>query len=179
MSVSDVSVGNAREDAEANGLSEKCVFVQGDCEATELPASSIDCVLCSGMLHHLDLNAAYPELHRILRPGGRILAVEALGHNPVIQLYRNLTPHLRTDWEAKHILKMKDIRLAQKFFKLGEVRFWHLLTLGAVPLRKTPLFRHALALTKAMDQVVLSIPGIQCMAWQVTFELINPEKSPR
>ena len=62
IDISDVSVHNARRAAAAAGVADRCFFVQGDCEATELPDSSIDVVLCSGMLHHLDLTRAYPEL---------------------------------------------------------------------------------------------------------------------
>lgn len=175
LDISDVSVRNAREAAASAGLLNKCSFIQGDCEATELPDASVDTILCSGMLHHLDLNRAYPELSRILRPGGRVLGVEALGHNPAIQLYRNLTPHLRTEWEAKHILKMGDIRRAEQHFRRGETRFWHLAALAAVPLRNSPFFRPALAIGNGFDAALLALPGVQLMAWQVTFELIKPE----
>jgi ubiquinone/menaquinone biosynthesis C-methylase UbiE len=176
LDISDVSVGNAREAAVAAGVSPQCRFIQGDCEATELPAESIDVVLCCGMLHHLDLDRAYPELHRVLKPGGRLLGVEALGHNPGIQLYRNLTPHMRTEWEAKHILKVRDIQRATPLFARGTTRFWHLAALVAVPFRKSRFFRPLLALGNAVDAALLAIPGVQLMAWQVTFELIKPTK---
>lgn len=171
LDISDVSIGNARRSAAAAGVDATCKFVQGDCEATELPDASVDVILCCGMLHHLDLERAYPELKRILRPGGRILGVEALGHNPLIQLYRNMTPHLRTDWEKRHILKWRDVRLAERWFTRGEIRFWHLFGVGAVPFRNTPLFTPALRLLDAVDRVVLALPLVRLMAWQITFEL--------
>lgn len=177
LDISDISVANARETAAALALTDRCVFIQGDCEATELPDSSVDTILCSGMLHHLDLSRAYPELFRILRPGGKVLGVEAFGHNPLIQLYRNLTPHLRTDWEKKHILKQENIDAALPHgFVHGEVRYWHLLSLGAVPLRETPLFAPVRTALDALDRVILSLPGLRLMAWQVTFELVKPAR---
>lgn len=177
LDISDISVANARETAAASGLGDRCVFIQGDCEATELPDASVDTILCSGMLHHLDLSRAYAELFRILRPAGKVLGVEAFGHNPLIQLYRNLTPHLRTDWEKKHILKQKNIDAAIQYgFVHGEVRYWHLFSLGAVPLRKTALFVPARNLLDSVDRLVLSIPGLRLMAWQVTFELVKPAR---
>ena len=175
LDISDVSVVNAREAAVAAKVADRCNFVQGDCEATELPEASIDTILCSGMLHHLDLSRAYPELYRILKPGGRILGVEAFGHNPIIQLYRNLTPHLRTDWEKQHILKQRDIDAALTHgFVHGELRYWHLFALGAVPFRGTFLFKPCLTVLNTLDRGVLAVPGIRLMAWQVTFELIKP-----
>jgi SAM-dependent methyltransferase len=173
LDISDVSVRNARLTAQQKGV-DRCVFVQGDCEATELPDASVDVILCSGMLHHLDLNRAYAELRRILRPGGRVLAAEALGHNPLIRLYRELTPHLRTDWERSHILRRADIQLARCWFQLGEIRYWHLGTLMAVPLRGTALLGPVRRTLDALDRLVLSIPGVRLLAWLVTFELIVP-----
>jgi len=74
--ISDVSVHNVRTRAQEPGLSSNTRFFQADAENTKLPDKSIDAVICSGMLHHLDLSFAFPELRRILKPGGKILAVE-------------------------------------------------------------------------------------------------------
>lgn len=177
VDISDVSVRNAREAASRAGLDGRCFFIQGDCEATELPDASVDVILCSGMLHHLDLKRAYPELRRVLRPGGRVLAIEALGHNPLIQLYRNMTPQLRTEWERQHILRCTDIELATQWFALGEVRYWHLFNLLAVPFRGTSVFGQLLNVLDSVDSSALSLPLIGKMAWQVTFELQKPPDS--
>ena len=37
---------------------------QGDCENTGLPNTCVDVILCCGMLHHLDLSYAFPEIRR-------------------------------------------------------------------------------------------------------------------
>jgi len=175
LDISDVSIRNAKRAAQAEHVSDRCYLIQGDCEDTELPDNSIDTILCSGMLHHLDLAKAYRELFRILKPGGRVLGVEALGHNPIIQLYRDRTPHLRTEWEKNHILKKQNILKAKEFaFKLGEVRYWHLLVLAAVPLRNSFLAKSCFGLLNALDRILLRLPGIRLWAWQVTFELIKP-----
>src|SRR6185437_13297829 len=102
IDISELSVRNAAESAEAAGVRDRTRLLQRDCENTGLPDNMFDAVLCSGMLHHLDLTRAFPELNRILAPGGRILCIEALSYNPVIQLYRNRTPELRTAWEKEH-----------------------------------------------------------------------------
>jgi len=176
LDISDISIRNAMREAGNSGVSNKIFFFQGDCEATELPDNSIDAILCSGMLHHLDLSRAYPELFRILSPGGRILCVEALGHNPLIQLYRELTPQLRTDWEKKHILKKHDIKFAEDYgFKLGHVCSWHLLSLCAVPFRNSRAALSVLAALERADSFLLSIPGIKWWGWQVTFELLKKD----
>jgi ubiquinone/menaquinone biosynthesis C-methylase UbiE len=174
IDVSDISIQNATQVASREGLSERCVFLEGDCEATGLPDNSIDVILCCGMLHHLDLARAYPEMQRILKPGGRVFAQEALNYNPLIKLYRQLTPQLRTEWEKEHILSLKDVRAAQNFFDIGELRYWHLTSvLGACARGVPPLFRIISPVLNCVDRLILSIPGLRLMAWQFTFELIK------
>jgi ubiquinone/menaquinone biosynthesis C-methylase UbiE len=172
LDISDVSVRNAERLAAAAGVAERCRFVQGDCEATGLPDECADVIICSGMLHHLDLSYSFPELRRILAQRGVILAVEALDHNPAIKLYRRLTPAMRTEWEKNHILSMRDIKFAERFFRIGEVRFWHLLSIaGAFFHRNERVLAAYLKAADALDNVVLKLPLIRLLAWQFTFEL--------
>lgn len=168
LDISPVSVQNARNDAEAAGVSANSLFFQADCENTKLPDASVDAIICSGMLHHLDLSYAFPELRRILKPGGRILAVEALDYNPAIKLYRYITPDMRTDWEKAHILSLADVRFAKRFFDVGEVRYWHVLGIAAAHAgRLAPLLHMA-------DKLLTRLPLIRLMAWIFTFELKRP-----
>lgn len=173
LDISPISVANARDDARSAGVEPNTFFVQADAENTRLPDNSVDTVICSGMLHHLDLSYAFPELRRILAPGGRILAVEALDYNPAIKLYRWRTPAMRTEWEKAHILSLKDVRFARRFFTLGEVRFWHVLSILGVFLR--PL----LPFLNAIDRVLTRLPIVKYAAWIFTFELVKPTSSPR
>jgi ubiquinone/menaquinone biosynthesis C-methylase UbiE len=165
LDISSVSIANARADAAAQGVSANTVFVQADAEDTRLPDDSIDVITCHGMLHHLDLSYAFPELRRILAPGGRLLAVEALDYNPAIKLYRGLTPDMRTEWEKAHILSLKDVHFARRFFDLGEVRYWHITSILG------PHLRPLLPLFNALDRVLTKIPLVRLLAWIFTFEL--------
>ncbi|WP_157994442.1 class I SAM-dependent methyltransferase [Peristeroidobacter agariperforans] len=165
IDISRVSVVNATEDARSQGLSANTVFVQADAENTQLPDSSVDTIICSGMLHHLDLSFAFPELRRILAPGGKILAVEALDYNPLIKLYRKLTPDMRTEWEKAHILDLRDLQFAARFFDVRDIRFWHISSIAGAHLS------FALPALNALDKVLTHIWGIRLMAWIFTFEL--------
>ena len=123
--ISGVSVKNARDAAAAAGLNDNIRFFQADAENTKLPDNSIDAIVCSGMLHHLDLSYAFPELRRILKPGGKVLAVEALDYNPAIKVYRFLTPDMRTEWEKAHILNLSDVKFGSRFFDVKEICYWY------------------------------------------------------
>jgi ubiquinone/menaquinone biosynthesis C-methylase UbiE len=171
LDISSVSVENAARDAAGVGVGENTFFVQGDCEDTRLPPDSVDTVICSGMLHHLDLSYAFPELRRIMKPGAVLLGVEALDVNPVIKLYRKLTPAMRTEWEKRHILSHRHLRFAQWFFDVRSVRYWHLFVIPAALVRRTPFFRPLTSVGNALDSVAMRVPLLNRLAWQFTFEL--------
>jgi len=170
IDISDISVINATKTADSLGL-KNCYFLQADCENTELPDESVDVILCSGMLHHLDLNIAFPELERILRKDGKILCVEALSVNPVIQYYRDSTPEMRTEWEKAHILGPKELKFAKKFFKVNQVKYWYLFSLLAVPFRNNFLFKPLHFIFGFIDMIFLKVPYFNRLAWQFTFVL--------
>ena len=165
LDISGISVLNARRAAEEDGVTKTTKFFQADCENTHLLSESIDVIICSGMLHHLDLSHALPELRRIMKPGGKLLAVEALDYNPAIKIYRMMTPSMRTDWEKAHILDLDDLIFASRFFDVKGVRFWHVL--GYIAGKYPAMF----PLLDRIDSVFEKIPYFQRMAWIFTFEL--------
>jgi SAM-dependent methyltransferase len=55
-----------------------------------------DLVIGNGILHHLDVDVALAEVHRVTKKGGRALFFEQLADNPLLKLFRRLTPHART-----------------------------------------------------------------------------------
>ena len=171
LDISAVSIENATKLAISDGLKRDQIrFFQADAENTKLPDNSIDRIICSGMLHHLDLSYSIPELRRILKPGGKILAVEALDYNTLIKFYRRLTPAMRTDWEKAHILSLKDVRFISRFFDISEIRYWHLIgILGG----KWPFL---LPLLSRVDKVLERIPIIQRLSWIFTFVVVKPEE---
>ena len=171
LDISNVSIENASYAAKVENVTENTRFIQADAENTLLPDNSIDVIICSGMLHHLDLSYAFPELRRILSPGGKILAIEALDYNPFIKLYRTLTPSMRTEWEKAHILSMKDVDFASRFFDVGEIKFWHVVSyIGGK-------FPSLLPLLEKIDTVLTCIPGVRLLAWIFSFELLKRDES--
>ena len=172
IDISPVSVQNATRDAARSGLAGRTRFLQRDCEATGFPDNSFHSCLYSGMLHHLDLAIALPELQRIMAAGGRILCMEALGYNPVIQWYRKRTPHLRTAWERDHILTLHEVDFARRWFHVENVRF-HLIAAPIGVLAPTGLRAPAISLGHALDIVLTKIPLVQRLSWMFTFELVK------
>jgi ubiquinone/menaquinone biosynthesis C-methylase UbiE len=176
IDISPVSVEAATAKAVARGLSANTAFEVMDAENMSFADASFDLIVVGGVLHHLDLDKAYRELARVLKPGGQVFCLEALKHNPIIHWYRKATPHLRSEWETAHILGRAEILAAKKYFGRVRVeRFFHLTTLAAVPLRNTSLFSPVLGVLEVVDRGLLKIPGIGWQAWQAFFTLADPK----
>jgi 2-polyprenyl-3-methyl-5-hydroxy-6-metoxy-1,4-benzoquinol methylase len=172
IDLSEVSVQNAEREAAKRGLPAK--FEVMDCEAMTFPNSTFDLISVTGVLHHLDLERAYAQLARVLKPTGSVLCVEGLAHNPFIHGYRKLTPHLRTAFEVEHILRRKDVFAARKYFRRIDWRLFYLASIAATPFYGTAVFRPVLTALESVDSVLLKVPGLRWWAWQVAFVLSEP-----
>jgi len=176
--LSDVSIANCRVSAKKAGVCSNIRFELEDAENLSYPDNSFDAVTEYGALHHVDLPKVYAEIARVLRPGGKAICNETLGHNYAIALYRRLTPHLRTRFEVEHILKKPQIELARNYFRKVVVTHYHLFTLAAVPFRNTLLFGPLLTFLEFADSVILKLPMVRWQAWQAVIELYEPVKQP-
>lgn len=163
IDISPVGVEHARNEAKRQGLL-TATFEVMNAEELAFADRSFDAVCGTGILHHLDLSRALPEIARVLRGGGQGIFVEPLGHNPAINMYRRRTPDIRTVDE--HPLLMNDLQGARRVFRSVDVHFFHLLTLLAVPLRSTLLFLPTLKALERVDQALLSaVPLLDRYAW--------------
>jgi len=176
IDISPEGVENANKNAQEAGVAGHCEFLTMDGENLVFPESSFDVAVEYGALHHVDLDAAMRELSRVLKPGGEMICIEALRHNPVIHTYRKLTPSLRTEWEVAHILSVDDLDVVRKYFKQVQVRFFHLMVLGAVPFRKTFLFRPLRNALDALDSRILANQAVGKYAWIMAITMKDPIK---
>ena len=174
IDISPESARIAREHAEAAGVGGKTTFAVMDAEALEFAPGTFDVVSVRGVLHHMDLDAALAQIHKVLAPDGKAIFLEALANNPIIQAYRRRTPHLRTAWETDHILRFEDTEKMRRYFGRVEVRTFHLAVLAAVPLRKTPIFKPVRAALDGFDHAALRLPGLRKQGWMACFMLGEP-----
>lgn len=167
IDISGVAIEQAEARACAAGL-QNTRFAVMNAEAMDFADQSFDFIFGSGIIHHLDIGRAYDELYRVLRPGGRVLFIEPLGHNPVLGLYRRLTPAVRSVDE--HPLKKADFQAFAARFDDVRTRHFGLFTLGAVPFRHLPGGSYARAAARAADRAFFAMPFAKWWAWFCVME---------
>jgi len=176
IDISPEGIANANLNAKQAGVDDHCKFQVMDGENLLFSDNTFDVGVEYGALHHVDLDQAIGELARVIKPGGAMICVEALRHNPFIHAYRKRTPHLRTAWEVNHILGVESLDTIRKHFCKVEVRFFHLAVLAAVPLRRTPLFGPVRRFLEKVDDLLLSSPAIGKYGWIMVFVMSDPKK---
>lgn len=169
IDISDVAIRQAQLLAALKGL-QNVNFVVDNAESMQLPDKHVDVVMGSGIVHHLDIPKSMREVRRVLRDGGVAIFAEPLGHNPVVNWYRNRTPELRTPDE--HPLRVADLRRMGQEFKSMHVTYFGMVApiLGFL----APQASKDSALTRAvwwLDRQLCRIPFLNRYAWFSITEL--------
>lgn len=164
IDISDYAIKEAQKRANNENL--KIDFRVMDAENLKFKDGEFDLVYGLGILHHLNLKAVIPEIHRVLRKGGKAIFIEPMAHNPFINVFRFLTPKLRT--KDEHPLKMKDLQFMSRNFLCSEFKFYYFLTLCALPFYRLPVFYQVKYFLETLDEKIFTaIPSLRRFAWQV------------
>jgi SAM-dependent methyltransferase len=169
IDISDVAIAQANERALRAGY-DNSRFLAMDAHHMLFDGGSFDLVFGRGIIHHLDLARCYAEVARVLRRGGKAIFFEPMGHNPLLNLYRRVTPSLRTPDE--HPLLASDFELARKYFEKVEVAYFGLTSAASalVPRRiRQPVYEAG----RALDALLLLLPVVNRYAWYALITLSN------
>jgi ubiquinone/menaquinone biosynthesis C-methylase UbiE len=173
IDISGEAIRKSKENISQTGYDAE--FLEMNAEETSFDNDTFDIVCGSGILHHLVLENAYAELARIMKPEGHAVFIEPMGHNPVINFYRRLTPEMRT--EDEHPFTKSDVMFAGKYFRRVNADYFNIFTLLTIPLRNTKLFRPLFHFFHAIDQLIITlIPPLRYWAWVVVLDLSEPVK---
>ncbi|MGA7356801.1 MAG: class I SAM-dependent methyltransferase [Candidatus Cybelea sp.] len=174
IDISDVAVQIGTKRAAEAGIS-NVKFHAMDAEDLRFDDNSFEMICGVGILHHLDLRRAYGELARTLQPLGSAIFIEPLGYNPFINLFRSLTPKIRTPDE--HPFLMRDLDLAKRFFSRLDIRYYYLTTLLAAPFARSTIGKRAVRAANAVDRALFAVlPWLRRYAWFVVLEMSDPIK---
>ena len=124
IDISEVSIEKAKKISSSNLNIELLV---DNCEKTKFDNNSFDIVYGTGILHHLNLEICLDEINRILKPGGKLLFIEPLGTNPIINFYRKLSPNSRS--KDEHPLLKEDFDNINRKFSKMEIKYYGFFTL--------------------------------------------------
>jgi 2-polyprenyl-3-methyl-5-hydroxy-6-metoxy-1,4-benzoquinol methylase len=100
IDLSPTLVEVARQRVAGAGLEARVRFAAMPAERLSEDGQHFDVVVGNGVLHHLDLPRFKECLPGLLTPGAVAQFTEPIAHNPLLRLYRLLTPHLHSPEEA-------------------------------------------------------------------------------
>ena len=145
IDISDVAVKSLKLMKSSNNV----LFELADAHDLMYEDRSFDRVIGRGILHHLDLSIAIPEIKRVLNDNSQVVFGEPLAGNPLINIYRALTPSIRSEDEQP--LRYSDIKHIQRSFPNVKIKYYGFFTLVFTSLRLPTS-----GLPKLMDDIFLN-----------------------
>lgn len=172
--VSPQAVENTKSVLQKANLLSRCTVKTMPAEQLAYPDATFDVVVGFAIIHHLDLDRALPELHRVLKPGGVAYFAEPLGTNPFINIYRRLTPQYRTVDERP--LYLKELRTQLAAFESYSHREYYLTSLAAFSCVYIPglmrLFGPVSHTLHKLDRWLLRrVPSLGSWAWYTILQI--------
>jgi SAM-dependent methyltransferase len=142
VDISPASIAVSRRRARLHRVDAAIDFVVAAGEELPLESARFDVVVGKAVLHHLDADRAAPELHRVLRPGGRAAFAEPLGTNPLLAFARDHLPYPGKNPRGADVpLSYDAIRAWEAPFSAARHREIQLLAMAERALGRGPLPR--------------------------------------
>ena len=137
-------------------------------EDIDFPEETFDIVYGHSILHHLNLDVAGPRISRVLKRGGMAAFLEPLDYNPVLNLFRRMTPHRRTPTEKP--VRWGQLESLAGGFSRWEHQEFYFFSLVAFlwyyGLKNRTLFKSTQKLLQHIDRWLFKlVPPVKKMAW--------------
>lgn len=174
----DLSAGmveRTKRRVKENGLGDRIKVLQMNAEELQFGDETFDIVFGHSVLHHTNLDITRREVHKVLKRGGKGVFLEPLGHNPLVNLFRKLTPSRRTPSERP--LKIEDLSFFAEPFSALKHREFYLMALIAFPLllsKDGVVFQRVFNYLSQFDDSLFSHwPLLGRYGWVTVFEVIK------
>jgi len=136
--VSPKAVEFMRRVADIYGVADRVTVYESPAEKMPFATGEFDLMHGEAVLHHISLPAAAPEIRRVLKPGGRAVFKDPLGHNPVLEFIRDHMPAVTGKSAAKGTdrpMMIEDVEDFGRRFASYEYRTFGLSSMFAMLLR--------------------------------------------
>ena len=161
--ISDVSINKARENAKKLGLD--IIYKVENCENSSFQSETFDIIYGTGILHHLKLDDSAREINRLLKRNGKMIFIEPLGTNPIINLYRKFTPNSRS--KDEHPFTKKDFKFLKEVYSEVSIKYFGFLTVVFLPFYRLPEKSKIYHLLAKLDQVIFKFKFLRFLAWSI------------
>ena len=190
IDVSRESLARARTLAGKHGVGDRVALDTGNAEAISFDDNSFDLAVCAGLMSFVDFDRTAAELSRVTRPGGTVVILDTLGHNPIARMgrKRRLVHGETTHFQVENIMTCDHIDRLRAHFGSVEVNTFDLLTvpmivlengLGRIHPRLRDIFAPVSAALRALDSVVLKWRPLQRYAFRTAIVLKSPRLHER
>jgi ubiquinone/menaquinone biosynthesis C-methylase UbiE len=133
LDVSEGMVEVTRALADRHGVGQRVQAQACRIEDMQFPDDYFDLIFADGVLHHLDMTQAVPNLVRVLKPGGRGVFIEPQKGSIFNEIYRFFAKDLRTVDEQP--LEQRDFDFLSSQFGQLNHREYHLVSLMLFAMR--------------------------------------------
>jgi len=170
IDISKKSIELAKEKIKLFNLN-KCNFYCMDSESTNFEENFFDLILCYNSLTYLDLPIALKDLKRVLKPNGKLIIMDSLGHNVFYNFNRKINfsrwgKNLQSEFK---LMKMSDIVIFEKYFSKSEIKYFGFLCSILYFLNiklKIDIHRSISAMCIRFDNFIFNLPFTYFLAFK-------------
>jgi len=180
IDISKESINIAQSQGAA--ITQETEYLVMDGEAMSFSKNKFDLIVDYGSFSSLKMDLAIPEMVRVLKPGGSLIAIETLGHNLLFNCKRkwNVLRGNRTTWTADHIMKKAEWQKMSTHFETVHIDYFGLTGLILVPLIR--FLPHKIKFISAkylnmIDQRLFKVQMMKPLAFKTVVHLMGLRQS--
>jgi SAM-dependent methyltransferase len=172
VDISTTAVRHAQARVAANSCEGHLQFLRNSAYELCFPADSFDFVISNSAHHLQDWETLGREVHRVLRPGGRAIFVEPMGHNWFFQFVRShpFYQTLASPDEKGHGVRCEDAERFARLFRSCRLEGKHFLFTAKRVIRNRSLLR---VLARIDHALFRAWPGLEKWASVCIVEAIK------
>lgn len=164
IDISEYAINEVRKKARNNKIQIDCRIMNA--EQLEFGNEEFDLVYGISILHHLNIKKVIFEIKRVLKKDGKAVFIEPMVHNPLIRIFRFLTPKLRS--RNEHPLDMKDLKSIGKEFSKYTFKHYYFFSLFSFPFSKISFYNKIRNILEKLDEKIFdNFPQSKKLSWQV------------